>query len=137
MSILLTGGLGYIGSHTAVELLARNKDIIIVDDLSNSKIETIDKIKKITGKDFKFFKTDLKNLADTEKIFNENNISAVVHFAGFKAVGESVQNPIKYYENNILSTLNLLKCMETYSVNNLVFSSSATVYGTNDVMPLK
>ena len=135
--ILLTGGLGYIGSHTAVELLNRNNQIIIVDDLSNSKIETVDKIKKITGKDFKFIKADLKDFSLVEKIFAENKISAVVHFAGYKAVGESVKIPISYYENNLGSTLNLLKCMEKFNVNNFVFSSSATVYGTNEIMPLK
>ena len=137
MSILLTGGLGYIGSHTAVELLDRNKDIIIVDNLSNSKIETVDKIKKITGKNFKFIKADLKDMRATEKIFKKNKIDAVVHFAGFKAVGESVKIPVAYYENNLMSTLNLLKCMEKYGVNDFVFSSSATVYGTNEVMPLR
>lgn len=137
MSILLTGGLGYIGSHTAVELLDRNKDIIIVDNLSNSKIETVDKIKKITGKNFKFIKADLKDMKATEKIFKKNKIDAVVHFAGFKAVGESVKIPVAYYENNLMSTLNLLKCMEKYGVNDFVFSSSATVYGTNEVMPLR
>ena len=137
MSILLTGGLGYIGSHTAIELLDRDKDIIIVDNLSNSKIETVDKIKKITGKNFKFIKADLKDMRATEKIFKKNKIDAVIHFAGFKAVGESVKIPVAYYENNIMSTLNLLKCMEKYGVNDFVFSSSATVYGTNEVMPLR
>lgn len=137
MSILLTGGLGYIGSHTAVELLQRNEDIIIVDNLSNSKIETVEKIKKITGKNFKFVKADLKDLKATDKIFKKNKIDSIVHFAGYKAVGESVKLPVDYYDNNIVSTLNLLKCMKKYGVNNLVFSSSATVYGTNEVMPLK
>ena len=137
MSILLTGGLGYIGSHTAVELLEKDNDIIIVDNLSNSKIETVEKIKKITNKDLKFIKADLKDFNATEQIFKENNISAVVHFAGLKAVGESVQIPIEYYENNILSTLNLLRCMEKYNVYNFVFSSSATVYGVTQQMPLK
>lgn len=137
MSILLTGGLGYIGSHTAVELLERNKDIIIVDNLSNSKIETVDKIKQITGKDFKFIKADLKDYIATEKIFKENDITSVIHFAGLKAVGESVQIPVAYYENNLMSTINLLKCMEKYNVTNFVFSSSATVYGVNQEMPLK
>lgn len=137
MSILLTGGLGYIGSHTAVELLNRNKDIIIVDNLSNSKIETVDKITKITGKKFKFIKADLKDYAATQQIFEQNDIDAVVHFAGLKAVGESVQIPVAYYENNIMSTLNLLKCMQKHNVYNFVFSSSATVYGTNEVMPLR
>jgi len=137
MSILLTGGLGYIGSHTAVELLDRNKDIIIVDNLSNSKIETVEKIKKITGKNFKFIKADLKDIKATEKIFKKNKIDAVVHFAGYKAVGESVKLPVAYYENNLMSTINLLKCMEKYEVDDFVFSSSATVYGTNEVMPLR
>ncbi len=137
MSILLTGGLGYIGSHTAVELLDRNKDIIIVDNLSNSKIETVDKIKKITGKNIKFIRADLKDMKASEKIFKKNKIDAVVHFAGFKAVGESVKIPVAYYENNLMSTLNLLKCMKKYGVNDFVFSSSATVYGTNEVMPLR
>ena len=137
MAILLTGGLGYIGSHTAVELLNRNKEIIIVDDLSNSKLEVKDKIKQITNKDFKVIIADLKDLNKTEQIFSENKIDSVVHFAGYKAVGESVLKPVEYYENNIISTLNLLKCMEKYEVKNLVFSSSATVYGTNQVMPLK
>ena len=137
MSILLTGGLGYIGSHTAVELLEKDNDIIIVDNLSNSKIETVEKIKKITNKDLKFIKADLKDFNATEQIFKENNISAVVHFAGLKAVGESVQIPIEYYENNILSTLNLLRCMEKHNVFKFVFSSSATVYGVTQQMPLK
>lgn len=137
MSILLTGGLGYIGSHTAVELLQKNEDIIIVDNLSNSKIETVEKLKKITGKNFKFVKADLKDFKATEKLFKKHNISAIVHFAGLKAVGESVQIPVEYYENNLMSTLNLLKCMKKYKVNNLVFSSSATVYGVNQTMPLK
>lgn len=137
MSVLLTGGLGYIGSHTAVELLNKGYDIIIVDDLSNSKIEVKDKIKKITGKDFKFIQADLKDYNLTEEIFANNNISAIIHFAGYKAVGESVQKPVMYYENNLMSTLNLLKCMEKFNVFNMVFSSSATVYGVNQEMPLK
>ena len=137
MKVLLTGGLGYIGSHTAVELLDRNYEIIIVDDLSNSKIEVVDKLKTITNKDFKFIKADLKDYIATEKIFKENKFDAIVHFAGLKAVGESVSKPIMYYENNLMSTLNLLKCMEKFGVNNLVFSSSATVYGVNQEMPLR
>ncbi|MBE5746208.1 MAG: UDP-glucose 4-epimerase GalE [Clostridiales bacterium] len=137
MSILLTGGLGYIGSHTAVELLNRGEDVIIVDDLSNSKIIVKNKIMQITGKKFKFIKADLKNLKKTEKIFKNNNISAVVHFAGYKIVGESLNHPIKYYENNILITLNLLKCMEKYNVYNMVFSSSASIYGDQNEMPVK
>lgn len=137
MHILLTGGLGYIGSHTAVELLNQGYDIVIVDDLSNSQIETVDKIKQITGRDFCFIQADLKDYQATDDIFESHNISAVIHFAGYKAVGESVRIPIAYYENNLMSTINLLKCMEKYGVNNFVFSSSATVYGTNDTMPLR
>ena len=137
MSILLTGGLGFIGSHTAVELLNRNKDIIIVDDLSNSQIEVKEKIEKITGKTFKFIEADLKDYALTEKIFKENKIDSIIHFAGYKAVGESVAKPVMYYENNLVTTLNLLKCMEKFGVYNLVFSSSATVYGVNTQMPLR
>jgi len=137
MKVLLTGGLGYIGSHTAVELLNRGHEIIIVDNLSNSKIVVKDKIKAITNKTFKFIKSDLKDYKKTEKIFKSNMVDAVVHFAGYKAVGESVKKPVMYYENNIISTLNILKCMEKFGVNNLVFSSSATVYGTNETMPLK
>lgn len=137
MSILLTGGLGYIGSHTAVELLNKNEDIIIVDNLSNSKIDVAHKIKKITGKNFKFINADLKDYELTEKIFKENKIDSIIHFAGYKAVGESVKIPVAYYENNLLSTINLLKCMEKFDVFNLIFSSSATVYGTTTEMPLK
>ena len=137
MKVLLTGGLGYIGSHTAVELLNRGYEIVIVDDLSNSKIDVKDKIQMITNKKIKFVKVDLKNYKKTEKIFKSNKIDSVIHFAGYKAVGESVKLPVMYYENNIMSTLNLLKCMEKYGVKNLVFSSSATVYGTNEIMPLK
>ena len=137
MKILLTGGLGYIGSHTAVELLNKGYEIVVVDDLSNSKIDVKNKIQTITNKKFKFIKTDLKNYKKTENIFKRNNISAVIHFAGYKAVGESVLKPVMYYENNIMSTLNLLKCMKKYGVKNLVFSSSATVYGVNQEMPLK
>ena len=137
MSILLTGGLGFIGSHTAVELLNSGYDIVVVDDLSNSKIEVKEKIEKITGKQFTFIKADLKDYSATENIFETNNISAIIHFAGYKAVGESVKEPVMYYENNIMSTLNLLKCMTKFKVYNMVFSSSATVYGVNQEMPLK
>jgi len=137
MKILLTGGLGYIGSHTAVELLNKGYEIVVADDLSNSKIDVKIKIEKITNKKIDFVKVDLKNLKKTERLFKKYDISAVVHFAGYKAVGESVSKPVMYYENNIMSTLNILKCMEKYGVNKLVFSSSATVYGTNETMPLK
>ena len=135
--ILLTGGLGFIGSHTAVELLNKGEEIIIADNLSNSKIEVVDKIKAITGKDFKFVKVDLKDYNKTRKLFKKNKIDAVIHFAGYKAVGESVSKPVMYYENNIMTTLNLLKSMKEFGCNNIVFSSSATVYGTNETMPLR
>ena len=135
--ILLTGGLGYIGSHTAVELLDTGEELLIVDDLSNSNIGVAKKISEITNKKFKFIKMDLKNFKLTKKLFKHNKIDAVIHFAGYKAVGESVQKPLEYYENNILSTINILKCMQMHGVNNFVFSSSATVYGTNKNMPLK
>ena len=135
--ILLTGGLGFIGSHTAVELLNKGEEIIIADNLSNSKIEVVDKIKAITGKDFKFVKVDLKDYDKTRKLFKKNKIDAVIHFAGYKAVGESVSKPVMYYENNIMTTLNLLKSMKEFGCNNIVFSSSATVYGTNETMPLR
>ena len=107
MKVLVTGGLGYIGSHTSVELLEENYEIIIIDNLSNSKIEVVDKIKTITNKDFKFYQGDLRDKELVRKIFDENNIDAVIHFAGLKAVGESVEKPLMYYQNNIDSTLTL------------------------------
>ena len=137
MKILLTGGLGYIGSHTAVELMERGHDIIIADNLSNSKIEVLDKIKQITGKEAKFYQIDICDLEALEKIFEENkDIFGVVHFAGYKAVGESVAKPLMYYENNLISTFNLLKVMQKYECKNIVFSSSATVYSSKNTMPL-
>lgn len=136
MSILITGGAGYIGSHTAVELLNANYDIIILDNFSNSKEEALNRIKEITNKDFKFYQTDLLNYDDVSKIFEENQIESVIHFAGLKAVGESVSFPMKYYENNITGTLNLCKIMDKFNVKNLVFSSSATVYGEPKTVPI-
>lgn len=136
MKILLTGGLGYIGSHTAVQLLEAGEDVIIVDNLSNSKRSVKGKIEKITGKKVDFYKYDLRNEARLRKIFSENKIDAVIHFAGLKAVGESVEKPIEYYENNLESTINLLKVMREFGVKNLVFSSSATVYGKAESMPI-
>ena len=123
MSILVTGGTGYIGSHTCVELLNRGEDIVVVDNLSNSKIEMCDKIKEITGKDFKFYKVDLLDREDLEKVFEENNISEVIHFAGFKAVGESCLKPVMYYHNNITGTLILLETMNKFGCKKIVFSS--------------
>ncbi|MCI9177754.1 MAG: UDP-glucose 4-epimerase GalE [Clostridia bacterium] len=130
MAILLPGGAGYIGSHTAVELLNKEKEIIIVDDFSNSKPEMIDKIKQITGKDFKFYEVNCLNKKELEKVFEENSIEAVINFAGFKAVGESVKEPLKYYNNNVSGAITLLQTMQKYGVKKFVFSSSATVYGT-------
>jgi len=135
--ILVTGGAGFIGSHTCVELLDAGYEIAVVDNLCNSKIESIDKIKKITGKDFKFYEEDLVNKDAVEKIFEENNIEAVIHFAGLKAVGESVQIPLTYYHNNIMSTLVLCETMAKYGCKKLVFSSSATVYGNPHTVPIK
>ncbi len=133
--ILLTGGLGYIGSHTAVELLQNNYDIVIIDNLSNSRLEVKDSIKQITNKSFKFIKEDLKNKEALFKVFEQENFYAVVHFAASKAVGESVENPLKYYNNNIISSINLLEAMKKYNVKNLIFSSSACVYGDLDDLP--
>lgn len=137
MKILVTGGTGYIASHTAVELLESNYEIILLDNLSNSKKEVVDKIKTITNKNFKFYKGDCADKNTLTKIFNENKIDAVMHFAGFKAVGESVKNPLKYYNNNLISTITLLEVMNEYNCKKLVFSSSATVYGNPKTLPIK
>lgn len=137
MSILVTGGAGFIGSHTVVELLNENEDIIIVDNFINSKPEVLDKIKEITKKDFKFYEVDMLNENKMEEIFKGNKIEAVIHFAGLKAVGESVEKPIEYYHNNITGTLVLLKLMKKYNCKKIIFSSSATVYGTPKEVPIK
>ena len=134
--ILLTGGLGYIGSHTAVELLSNNYDVVIIDNLSNSKIETKSKIETIAGKTITFYKGDVRDAELLNKIFSSHNIESVIHFAGYKAVGESTQKPLEYYDNNINSTLVLLDVMRKFGVKNLVFSSSATVYGRAKSMPI-
>lgn len=136
MNILLTGGLGYIGSHTAVEVLEAGHDVVVIDNLSNSEIGVKDKIKQITGKEIKFYKNDVRDENALRTIFSENKIDAVIHFAGLKAVGESVKEPLMYYDNNLISTLNLLKVMKEFNVVNLVFSSSATVYGMAESMPI-
>lgn len=137
MKILVTGGTGYIGSHTCVELLNSGYDIVVIDNLSNSKIDVVDKIKKITNKDFKFYEGDCCDKGLLSNIFKENDIDAVIHFAGFKAVGESVKLPLKYYKNNLESTINLLEVMNEYGVKKIVFSSSATVYGKPDSLPIR
>ncbi|QLE78520.1 UDP-glucose 4-epimerase GalE [Francisella sp. Scap27] len=133
--VLVTGGLGYIGSHTVVELLDRDYQVVVVDDLSNSKISVIDRVKTITGKGFDFYQIDLLDKAKLERVFQEHNIDSVIHFAGYKAVGESVEKPLAYYHNNILNTINVLELMQQYSVYKFVFSSSATVYGMNNKPP--
>ncbi|MBR3368774.1 UDP-glucose 4-epimerase GalE [Candidatus Saccharibacteria bacterium] len=130
--ILVTGGTGYIGSHTVVELIDEGFEIEVLDNLFNSKVSVLDKIEKITGKRPKFHKVDLLDYEATKKVFEQGKFDLVIHFAGLKAVAESVEKPIKYYENNISGTINLLKCMEKFSVNKLVFSSSATVYGEQE-----
>lgn len=137
MSILVTGGAGFIGSHTVVELLEKGEEIIIVDNFCNSSPDVLDKIKEITNKDFKFYEVDLLNEEKLEKVFKENNIESVIHFAGLKAVGESVAKPIEYYHNNITGTLILLKLMKKYNCKKIVFSSSATVYGNPASLPIK
>lgn len=136
MSVLVTGGAGYIGSHTVVELLNENKEVIVVDNFSNSKPEMLDKIKKITNKDFKFYELDYSNKEKMDKVFAENKIDSVIHFAGYKAVGESIEKPIEYYTNNVSGTLNLLDVMRKHNVKTIIFSSSATVYGDPEVVPL-
>lgn len=137
MSILVTGGAGFIGSHTAVELLNKGYDVIIVDNLVNSKESVIDSIKEITGKAPKFYNVDLLDKEKVDKIFDENkDIEAVIHFAALKAVGESVEKPILYYENNLQSTLVLVRAMQEHNVKRIVFSSSATVYGDPEKVPI-
>ena len=137
MKVLVTGGTGYIGSHTIVELLNDNYEVVCIDNFINSKPEVLNKIKEITGKDILFYEGDVCDKDILRKIFNENNIDAVIHFAGLKAVGESVKVPIKYYRNNIDSTLSLLEVMNEYGCKKLVFSSSATVYGKPKSLPIK
>ncbi|MEH7336798.1 UDP-glucose 4-epimerase GalE [Neobacillus drentensis] len=136
MAILVTGGTGYIGTHTCVELLTAGYEIIVVDNFSNSKPESLNRIKEITGKDFKFYEIDLLNRNGLEDVFASNQIDSVIHFAGLKAVGESVSMPLHYYHNNITGTLILCDVMKKYNVKNLVFSSSATVYGMPERVPI-
>ena len=136
MAILLPGGAGFIGSHTAIELLEEGKDIIIIDNFSNSSPEVLDKIKEITGKDFKFYELDYMDKEALEKVFIENKIDAVLNFAGYKAVGESVEKPIEYYTNNISGALILLDVMRKHNCKKFIFSSSATVYGEPEKIPL-
>lgn len=136
MAVLVTGGAGFIGSHTAVELLNAGKEIVILDNFSNSKPQSLEAIKKITRKDFKFYEMDYLDREKLEKVFEENKIDSVLNFAGFKAVGESVEKPIEYYTNNISGALVLLDTMKKYGVKKFVFSSSATVYGEPERIPI-
>ncbi|WFA10155.1 UDP-glucose 4-epimerase GalE [Tissierella sp. Yu-01] len=135
MSILITGATGYIGSHVCIELLSSGFDIVLIDNFSNSSEDVLDKIKSITNESFSFYRVDLLDIQDLRRVFNENNIQGVIHLAAYKAVGESVSNPLKYYFNNVYGLLNLLTVMEEYELRNMVFSSSATVYGKN-ISPL-
>ena len=137
MAILVTGGAGYIGSHTTIELLERGNEVVIVDNLVNSKLEALNRIRKISGKDFKFYQIDVCDKENLRKVFKENNIECVIHFAGLKAVGESVSIPMEYYKNNLISTLSLVDVMKEFNVKNLIFSSSATVYGYQEIVPIK
>ena len=136
MAVLVTGGAGFIGSHTVVELLNEGKEVVIIDNFSNSKPEVLEAIRKITGKDFKFYEIDYLDKEKLEKVFEENEIESVLNFAGFKAVGESVEKPIEYYTNNISGALVLLDTMKKYGVKTFVFSSSATVYGDPETIPI-
>lgn len=136
MAILVTGGAGYIGSHTCVELLNQGYEVIVVDNLSNSSIESLRRVEKITGKEVTFYHNDLLDKEAIERIFEKESIEGVIHFAGLKAVGESVSKPLEYYNNNITGTLNLCEVMKAHNVKNLVFSSSATVYGKSEKVPI-
>ena len=135
-NILVTGGAGYIGSHTLVELIESGYDVVVVDNLSNSSKESLNRVEKITGKTVKFYENDIADMAAMDKIFCENDIDAVIHFAGLKAVGESVEKPLEYYKNNISGTLNMCQVMREHNVKNIIFSSSATVYGDPVEIPI-
>ncbi|MBR2213035.1 MAG: UDP-glucose 4-epimerase GalE [Eubacterium sp.] len=134
--ILVTGGAGYIGSHTVVELLDNGYDVVVVDNLSNSSKESLNRVEQITGKTVKFYENDIADMDAMDKIFEENDIDAVIHFAGLKAVGESVEKPLEYYKNNISGTLNMCEVMRKHNVKNIIFSSSATVYGDPETVPI-
>ena len=137
MNVLVTGGAGYIGSHTCVELLESGYGVVVIDNLCNSNPKSLDRVKELTGKDFKFYEGDVRDADLLRKIFAENEIGCVIHFAGLKAVGESVAQPWRYYDNNLNSTLVLTKVMEEVGMKNLIFSSSATVYSGDNEMPLR
>ena len=136
MTILVTGGAGYIGSHTCVELLQAGHSVVVVDNLSNSSPKAVERVEQIAGKKVRFYEQDVRDAAALERVFRENAIDWVIHFAGLKAVGESVEKPLEYYDNNLGSTLVLLETMKKFGVKKIVFSSSATVYGTPERLPL-
>ncbi len=136
MAILVTGGAGYIGSHTCLEMLEAGYEVVVIDNFSNSSMESINRVEKLTGKKIKFYEADVCDKSALEKIFSENEIEAAIHFAGYKAVGESVKEPLMYFENNLISTLSLLDTMKRHNVKKIVFSSSATVYGAAETVPL-
>ncbi|MBE5747250.1 MAG: UDP-glucose 4-epimerase GalE [Clostridiales bacterium] len=135
-TILVTGGCGYIGSHTVLELLNKNYDVVVVDNFSNSSFESLRRVQKITGKTVTFYEADIRDVTAMENIFSNHKFDAVIHFAAFKAVGESVRMPLKYYENNISGTVSLLQIMDKFNVKKIIFSSSATVYGDPERLPL-
>ena len=137
MTVLVTGGAGYIGSHTCVVLLNKGYEVVCADNLCNSKYEAVRRVEKITGKSVKFYEADVCDKESLRKIFSENKIDAVIHFAGLKAVGESVSIPLRYYENNLISTLSLVDVMHEFGCNNIIFSSSATVYGDPASVPIR
>lgn len=137
MNILVTGGAGYIGSHTSIELINAGYEVIIVDNLCNSNFIVVDRIQEITGKKVKFYKIDATNKEELKKVFVENKIDAVIHFAALKAVGESVEKPLEYYSNNLINTINVWELMKEFNVYKFVFSSSATVYGSPKTCPIK
>ncbi|MBE6661941.1 MAG: UDP-glucose 4-epimerase GalE, partial [Ruminococcaceae bacterium] len=137
MAILITGGAGFIGSHTIVQLLEAGRELVVLDNFSNSKPVVLDRIREITGKDFRFYEADLLDREAIDRIFSENKIESVIHFAGLKAVGESVSLPLRYYHNNLTGTFNLCEIMQKYGAKRIVFSSSATVYGKPESVPIR
>lgn len=136
MKVLVTGGTGYIGSHTCVELLEKGYEVVVFDNLYNSQMDVVDKIKQITGKEIRFYKADMREKESMRPVFEENKIDVVIHFAGLKCVPESVEKPLLYYQNNISGTLNLCELMKEYGCKRIIFSSSATVYGSPETVPI-
>ena len=137
MAVFITGGAGFIGSHTCVEMLEAGYEIVVADNYSNSSAESLERVKKITGKDFPYYECDIRDKEGLARIFDAHKIDAVIHFAGLKAVGESVAKPLEYYDNNIGGTISLLEVMREKNVKTIVFSSSATVYGSENPVPFK